>query len=85
MDASGTALGAIRLRGRETHNYASKKLSAAEPCYSTTERKCLVIWQGVELFKYYFLRRCFVLKADHAALKWLQASKTDMIGWHTGH
>lgn len=80
-DASGSALGAVlfqRVQGEERSiAYASKQFSRAEVRYFTTERECLAIRWGVEIFRYYLLGRTFILITDHAPLRWLQSAKTD--------
>ena len=51
--------------------YASRKLSAAERNYSTTEREALGMIYNIRNFRHYFLRRKFTFHVDHAALLYL--------------
>ena len=65
--------------------YGSRLLSSAERNYCVTRKELLAIVHFVKLYRQYLLGRSFVLRTDHAALQWLQrtrsrsASKAD--GW----
>lgn len=64
-DASGVALEVVLSQGITGEEwpitYASQKLLSAETQYSTTERECLAIKWGIELFRYYLMGRKFLL------------------------
>jgi len=55
--------------------YYSRKLLPRERNYSTIERECLAILNGIEKFKYYLLGRHFFIETDHLGLVWLNKSK----------
>ena len=51
--------------------YFSKTLSKPERNYCVTRRELLALIKGVEHFYKYLYGRKFLLRTDHAALKWL--------------
>jgi hypothetical protein len=55
--------------------YGDRKLSLAEQKYTTTERECLAVIEGLREFEPY-IRGCSVkILTDHAALKWILTQK----------
>ena len=59
---------------REEHPVVdvSRKLQPKEQKLSTTEKECLgILWEDVELFRYYLFGRTFKLQTDHNPLVWL--------------
>jgi hypothetical protein len=54
--------------------YASRSNNAAEPCYSSYERKCLATMWAVAHFKCYLFGTQFTLVIDHQPFKWLMES-----------
>ena len=77
-DASDIALGAAltqKIEGEEnTVTWASRKLTAAELNYTTTEKECLAIIWAIFKFKIYLYNE-FTIKTDHSALTWLFSQK----------
>jgi len=78
-DASNTMVSATLM---QQHNevphpvaYYSRKLLPRECNYSTIERECLAILNGIEKFKYYLLGVHFFIQTDHLGLVWLNKSK----------
>lgn len=53
-------------------SYFSRKLSAAEQKYQTTERQCLAVINAIEKFRPYIEGIKFTVITDHASLQWLQ-------------
>ena len=51
--------------------YGSKSLSSAQRRYCTTKRELLAVVQFVKHFHMYLWGRSFLLRTDHASLKWL--------------
>ena len=51
--------------------YASRRLSAAEKNYSTTEREALGMIYNISKFRHYLLGRKFTFHIDHSALLYL--------------
>ncbi|KAG5885094.1 hypothetical protein JTB14_003968 [Gonioctena quinquepunctata] len=74
-DASNVGLGAVLSqiqKGQEkVIGYFSKTLSKPERNYCVTRRELLAVVKGVEHFYKYVYGRRFLLRTDHAALKWL--------------
>jgi len=54
--------------------FASRSLSKAERNYSTTRKELLAVGLGLKYFRCY-LDKPFVLRTDHASLRWLWQSK----------
>ena len=71
-DASHLALGAVlsNADGRPVH-FASRVLDMAEVNYSVIEKELLAIVFATKTFRPYLLGKPFVLRTDHAPLKWL--------------
>ncbi|KAG5891946.1 hypothetical protein JTB14_002222 [Gonioctena quinquepunctata] len=74
-DASNVGLGAVLSQIQEGQEkvigYFSKTLSKPERNYCVTRRELLAVVKGVEHFYKYVYGRRFLLRTDHAALKWL--------------
>ena len=75
-DASALAMGAVLSQSQEGSErviqYASKCLSKAQRNYSATERELLAFVHFIDEFRHYLLGRPFIVRTDHAALRWLQ-------------
>lgn len=78
-DASDTGMGAILVQGEgdaeKVVAYWSRKLSAAQRKYQTTERECLAVISAVEKFRPYIEGAKFTVITDHASLVWLRNLK----------
>ncbi len=74
-DASLTGVGAVLSQLQDGHekviSYYSSSLSKAERNYCTTRRELLAIIKAVRRFHPYLYGRSFLLRTDHAALRWL--------------
>ena len=55
--------------------YWSRKLLPREHTYSTTEKECLAIKLGVNVFRVYLLGRPFCIETDHRSLVWMERLK----------
>ena len=78
-DASDYAMGAVL--GQRTDKvlraiyYANKTFNESQENYSTTKKEMLAIVFACEKFKPYILGSHIIIKADHAAIKYLMANK----------
>lgn len=74
-DASNYALGVVLCQiidGRErVIGYYSRVLRDSEKNYDVTQKECLAVVWAVKKLRPYLYGREFVIKTDHAALKWL--------------
>jgi hypothetical protein len=75
-DASGTGVGAVLSQVHPENQekvvaYYSRVLSAPERRYCVTWRELLAIVKAVKHFHIYLYGRKFLLRTDHAALRWL--------------
>lgn len=55
--------------------YGSRLLSPTEQNYSATERECLALVEGVDVYHPYLYGTKFQVRTDHQALVWLQQHK----------
>ena len=80
-DASNVSLGAVLsnfIDGVEHPIvFASRSLSKTETMYSTTKREALAVVQVLKWFKHYIWGLSFVIRTDHASLKWLFRQNAD--------
>ena len=80
-DASNVSLGAVLsnfIDGVEHPIvFASRSLSKTETMYSTTKREALAVVQALKWFKHYIWGLSFVIRTDHASLKWLFRQNAD--------
>lgn len=78
-DASDTGVGAVLTQGDGENErvvaYFSAKLTAAQQKYSTTERECLGVLEGIRKFRSYIEGSKFRVITDHASLVWLRNLK----------
>jgi transposase InsO family protein len=81
-DASDSAIGAVLLvRNPDgTENpaaFLSRSLSGSERNYSATEREALAVVWATKQTRPYLERKEFVIRTDHAALRWMFATATE--------
>ena len=84
VDASNIAIGSALMQHIAPNwyrpvYYSSRKLSATERNYSTTEREALGMIYSINKFRHYMLRKKFTLHVNHAALLYLVSKQ-----WLTG-
>ncbi|KAL2087309.1 hypothetical protein ACEWY4_018368 [Coilia grayii] len=74
-DASDAGIGAVLsqegLEGEYVIAYASRALSKQERKYATTKKELLSMVTFIKHFKHYLLGKEFILRTDHASLRWL--------------
>ena len=74
-DASNYAIGVVLCQvidGKErVIGYYSRLLRDAEKRYDTTQKECLAVVWAVKKLRPYLYGRPFIVKTDHASLKWL--------------
>ena len=51
--------------------YLSHRLSAAERNYDATDREFVAILAGLRRWRHYLVGTKFIVRSDHASLKWL--------------
>jgi len=75
-DASYCAIGAVLSQVQEGEEkpvaYASRKLSKAEINYCVTRKELLAVVFFLKYFRHYLLGWKFLVRTDHAALRWLR-------------
>ena len=80
-DASNVSLGAVLsnvIDGDERPLvFASRVLSKTESMYSTTKREALAVVQALKWFRPYIWGTEFVVRTDHASLRWLFRQNAD--------
>jgi hypothetical protein len=80
-DWSRTAIGAVLAQvdpvtgDEHPVAFTSRVLTSAESNYAATEGECLAAKWAMDKFRYYLSGRRFVLRTDHAALKWLDTAR----------
>ena len=74
-DASDVAMGAVLSQEQNGEErviaYGSKVFSPSERNYCVTRRELLAIIHFVEHFRYYLYGKDFIIRTDHAPLRWL--------------
>ena len=74
-DASGFGIGGVLSQRRDGAErvvaYASRALRDTQRRYCTTKRELLAVVSMVHHFRHYLWGRRFLLRTDHASLKWL--------------
>ena len=82
-DASAFGLGGVlsqKVDGVERVTaYASNALSKSEMNYCTTHRKLLAVIRMTAKFRHYLWGRQFLLRTDHASLRWLLNYRDGML------
>ena len=75
-DASNEAIGAVLSQVQDGQErvvaYASRLLTAPEKNYCVTRRELLAIVYFIKQFRPYLLGKKFLIRTDHAALRWLR-------------
>jgi len=78
-DASNAGIGAVlsQIQNGEEHviEYFSRKLTKVERNYCVTRKELLAIVKSVDHFHKYLYGQEFLIRTDHAALKWLPGMK----------
>ena len=78
-DASDVGIGAVlsqEVDGQEVViAYGSRALSKTEQRYCVTRKELLAVVYFVKAFRHYLVGREFVLRTDHASLRWLRSFK----------
>jgi len=79
VDASSTGTGftlAQKQNGKEVViPYNGRGLNSAEQKYSTTEKECLALIEGIKKLQPYLHNRTFTVYTDHSSLRWLMNVK----------
>ena len=76
-DASDRAIGAVLSQDFDGQErvvaYACKRLSRAETNYCVMRQELLAVVFFAKYFRHYLLGRKFLVRTDHAALRWLKS------------
>jgi hypothetical protein len=76
--AAGAVLSKVQDGQEHVIAYWSKAWSQSQRNYSTTRKEMLAALLAMEAFRYYLLGlEKFILRTDHACLRWLYNTKTD--------
>ena len=74
-DASGYGIGGVLSQLRDGHErviaYASRSLRTTQRNYCTTKRELLAVVAMIHHFRHYLWGKRFLLRTDHASLRWL--------------
>ena len=79
VDASDYAVGATLVQPSDDGKtwlpveYLSHRLSLAEQNYNATNREFVTILSALKHWRHYLLRAHFIVRSDHASLRWLQS------------
>ena len=75
-DASGDGMGAVLSQLQDGQErviaYGSRTLNRAQRNYCTTKRELLAVFTFIKHFRHYLWGRNFILRTDHASLRWLK-------------
>lgn len=78
-DASACSMGAVLSQEQEGEErvlaYGSQTFSQAERNYCVTRRELLAVITFIEKYRHYLYGKRFLLRTDHAALRWLMNTK----------
>ncbi|XP_055687229.1 uncharacterized protein LOC129792342 [Lutzomyia longipalpis] len=78
-DSSDFGCGGVLVQGEDDKErviaYMSRKFTAAEKNYTTTEQELLGVLYSIEKFRQYLVGARFVVETDHSALQWLLRQK----------
>ena len=78
-DASQDGIGAVLsqiINGQEkVISYGSRVLSKPERQYCITRRELLAVIHFVKYFRHYLVGKEFILRTDHASLRWIRSFK----------
>jgi hypothetical protein len=74
-DASEKGIGAVLSQDQNGHErviaYYSRSLTRRERNYCVTRKELLAVVKAIEKFHYYLYGQRFIVRTDHASLKWL--------------
>ena len=71
LNGVGAVLSQVQNGQERALNYYSHRLSKAERYYCVTRRELLAIVKAIRRFHPYLYGRSFIIRTDHAALRWL--------------
>ena len=78
-DASDVGIGAVLSQETDGHErviaYGSRVLTKPERRYCVTRRELLAVVHFVKTFRHYLIGKKFILRSDHASLRWLRSFK----------
>ena len=79
VDASDYAVGATLVQPSDNGKtwlpveYLSHRLSVAEQNYDATNQEFVAILSALKCWRHYLLGAHFIVRSDHASLRWLQS------------